>query len=461
MAQAREIFKTRLGFLLIAAGCAVGIGNVWRFPFIVGQYGGLYFVLMYLFFLLALGIPLLTVELAIGRASRASMAYCYEELEQKGSRWHINKWWQFSGNYFLMAFYVVVAGWMLYYFLSFAFGDIPQDITRDAAGADFGALLGDPVLMYTCVLATVIFSFAIVALGVIRGLERYTKPLMIVLIVLLLFMACRSATLDGFVDGMKFYLAPDFSKLENNFGEAVWAAMGQAFFTLSVGFGAIAIFGSYMSEKHKILNEAIFIATFDTIIAFLSGVVIFQACFTYGIEPDDGPNLLFITMTVVFSHMSFGNFWGALFFLFMVIAAVSTMIAVFESSIAGCMELLKWGRKKAVIINFFFIILICLIPLLGFNVLSWVKPLGEGSCTLDFFDFLVSNNIMPIGSMVLVLFVCAKNGMTFKRYIDECNVGKGFNMSYKLYGYYKYVLTAIVAVVLAVGYYQIYMKLFG
>ena len=446
----REIFKTRLGFLLIAAGCAVGIGNVWRFPFIVGQYGGAYFVLLYLFFLITLGIPLLTVELAIGRASRSSMAYCYEELEQAGSRWHVNKWWQFSGNYFLMAFYVVVAGWMLYYFLSFAFGEIPANITRDEAAQNFGNLLASPVVMFSCVLATVVFSFAIVALGVIKGVERYTKPLMVVLILLLAFMACRSVTLDGFVEGMKFYLEPDFSKLENNLGQAIWAAMGQAFFTLSVGFGAIAIFGSYMSERHKILNEAIFIASFDTIIALLAGVVIFPACFTYGINPDAGPNLLFLTMTVVFSNMAWGTLWGTLFFLFMVIAAVSTMIAVFESSIAGTIELFKISRFKAVVINFFVMIGLCLLPLFGFNILSNVHILNANSGILDFFDFLVSNNIMPIGSIVFVLFVCAKSGMTWKRYIDECNVGKGFNMSEKLFFYYRYILTSIVVVVLAI-----------
>ena len=453
----REIFKTRLGFLLIAAGCAVGIGNVWRFPFIVGQYGGAYFVLLYLFFLVTLGIPLLTVELAIGRASRSSMAYCYEELEQAGSRWHINKWWQFSGNYFLMAFYVVVAGWMLYYFLSFAFGEIPTNITRDEAAQTFVNLLASPVVMFACVLATVVFSFAIVALGVIKGVERYTKPLMVVLILLLAFMACRSVTLEGFVEGMKFYLEPDFSKLENNLGQAIWAAMGQAFFTLSVGFGAIAIFGSYMSDRHKILNEAIFIASFDTIIALLAGVVIFPACFTYGINPDAGPNLLFLTMTVVFSNMSFGSLWGTLFFLFMLIAAVSTMIAVFESSIAGTIELFKISRFKAVIINFFVIILMCLLPMFGFNILSDVHILNANSGILDFFDFLVSNNIMPIGSIVFVLFVCAKSGMSWKRYIAECNVGKGFNMSEKLFFYYRYILTSIVVVVLAIGYYKIFI----
>lgn len=454
--MAREIFKTRLGFLLIAAGCAVGIGNVWRFPYIVGQYGGAYFVLIYLFFLLALGIPLLTVELAIGRASRSSMAYCYEKLEQPKALWHHNKWWQFSGNYFLMAFYVVVAGWMLYYFVSFAGGSIPQGITRDEAASHFGALLGSPSTMLICVLATVIFSFSIVALGVIRGIERFTKPLMVILILLLIFMALRSFTLDGFVKGVKFYLEPNFSRLEGRFGEAIFAAMGQAFFTLSVGFGAIAIFGSYMSERHKILNEAIFIAMLDTIVAFLSGFVIFPACYTYGIEPDAGSNLLFMTMTVVFSNMALGGFWGTLFFLFMLIAAVSTMIAVFESSIAGTMELFKISRVKSVLINFVVITSMCLLPLFGFNLLSDVHIISSDSSFLEFFDFLVSNNIMPLGSVVFVLFVCSKTGMTFKRYIDECNVGKGFNMSYKLFFYYKYVLTAIVLVVYVVGIYQLF-----
>ncbi|SFS35753.1 neurotransmitter:Na+ symporter, NSS family [Succinivibrio dextrinosolvens] len=454
--RTREVFRTRLGFLLIAAGCAVGIGNVWRFPYIVGQYGGAYFVLLYLFFLLSVGIPLLTVELAIGRASRSSMAYCYERLEQPGSHWHFNKWWQFSGNYILMAFYVVVAGWMLFYFCNFVSGNITPGMTRETAGQNFGELLANPETMFLCVFITVLFSFTIVALGVIKGVERFTKPLMIVLILLLFFMACRSATLDGFEEGIKFYLKPDFEKFENNIGEAIWAAMGQAFFTLSVGFGAIAIFGSYMSERHKILNEAVFIATFDTIIALLSGFVIFPACFTYGINPDAGPNLLFITMTVVFSNMTLGTIWGSLFFLFMLIAAVSTMIAVFESSIAGCIELFKWTRIKAVVINFVVIIALSLLPMLGFNVLSDVHIIGSNTGILDFFDFLVSNNILPIGSIVFVLFICSKSGMQWKNYIDQCNVGKGFSMPTALYFYYKYILTTMVIIVLAVGYYKIF-----
>lgn len=454
----REIFKTRLGFLLIASGCAVGIGNVWRFPYIVGQYGGAYFVLMYLFFLLLIGIPLLTIELSIGRRSRASMAYCYEKLEEKGAHWHVNKWWQFSGNYFLMGFYVVVAGWMLYYFMSFAFNEIPANIDRSTATKRFTDLLASPSLMYSCVLACVIFSYAVVAIGVVKGVERITKPLMVILILLLITMAVRSFTLDGFSEGITFYLKPDLAKLENNFVEAIWAAMGQAFFILSVGFGAIAIFGSYMSERHKILNEAIFIALFDTIVAFLSGLVIFPACFTYGISPDAGPNLLYLTMTVVFSHMTFGTFWGSLFFLFMLIAAISTMIAVFESSIAGTIELLKVKRLTAVIINFVVIITLCLLPLLGYNLLSDVKLINGRFDLLGFFDFIVSNNIMPIGSLVFVLFVVSKTGMKFEKYIEECNIGKGFNMSLKLKNYYRFVLTPIVTAVLLLGYYSLFFK---
>ena len=458
MDSSREQFKTRLGFILIAAGCAVGIGNVWRFPYIVGQYGGAFFVLIYLFFLIAMGIPLLTVELAIGRASRSSIAYCYENLEEKGAQWHHNKWWQLAGNYILMSFYGVITGWMLYYFLSFAFGEIPTNITRDEAAQTFGNLLASPVVMFACVLATVVFSFAIVALGVIKGVERYTKPLMVVLILLLAFMACRSFNLDGFAEGMKFYLEPDFSKLENNLGQAIWAAMGQAFFTLSTGMGGIAIFGSYMSTKHRLLNEALFIAGLDTAVALLSGFVIFPACFTYGINPDAGPNLLFVTMTMVFSNMSFGAFWGALFFLFMLIAAVSTLIAVFENIIAANLELFKIDRKKAVLINFIVILGLSVLPVLGFNVLSDVHIIGSNTGITDFCDFLISNNILPIGSLVFVLFVTSKSGMKWGRYIQETNVGEGFKLTPKLFFYYRYILTTVIAVLLIIGYYTVFNR---
>ena len=425
MDSSREQFKTRLGFILIAAGCAVGIGNVWRFPYIVGQYGGAFFVLIYLFFLIAMGIPLLTVELAIGRASRSSIAYCYENLEKRGAQWHHNKWWQLAGNYILMSFYGVITGWMLYYFFEFASGSVAPHLEKDVAVANFGSILQDPATLFSCMAAVVAFSFLIVALGVVKGIERFTKPLMLLLLGLLIFMALRSVTLDGFMDGVSFYLKPDFSKLQDNFGEAVWAAMGQAFFTLSTGMGGIAIFGSYMSTKHRLLNEALFIAGLDTSVALLSG---------------------------------FGAFWGALFFLFMLIAAVSTLIAVFENIIAANLELFKIDRKKAVLINFIVILGLSVLPVLGFNVLSDVHIIGSNTGITDFCDFLISNNILPIGSLVFVLFVTSKSGMKWDRYIQETNVGEGFKLTPKLFFYYRYILTTVIAVLLIIGYYTVFNR---
>ncbi|MGN0901835.1 MAG: sodium-dependent transporter, partial [Succinivibrio sp.] len=437
---------------------AVGIGNVWRFPFIVGQYGGAFFVLIYLFFLITLGIPLLTVELAIGRASRASVAKCYEILEKPKSRWHLNKWWQLSGNYILMSFYGIITGWMLYYFLTFASGSVASGLDKELAVNNFESLLADPVTLYLCMTSVVAFAFMIVGLGVVKGVERYTKPLMIILVLLLGFMALRSCFMDGFKEGISFYLKPDFDKLKNNFGEAVWAAMGQAFFTLSTGMGGIAIFGSYMSDRHRLLNEAIFIAGLDTMVALLSGLVIFPACFTYGIAPDAGPNLLFVTMTTVFSNMHFGSFWGTLFFLFMLIAAVSTLVAVFENIIAANLELFNISRRKAVLNNFLVVLLLAILPVLGFNRLSDVHIIGSNTGITDFCDFLISNNILPIGSLVFVLFVCAKSGMGWNRYIAEANKGKGFKVSDKLYYYYRYVLTTVIAVLLIIGYYTVFNR---
>ncbi|WP_406031213.1 sodium-dependent transporter [Succinivibrio sp.] len=458
MEQTRELFKTRLGFILIAAGCAVGIGNVWRFPFIAGQYGGACFVLVYLFFLLTLGIPLLTVELAVGRASRKSIAMCYEVLEHKGSHWHVNKWWQLAGNYILMSFYGIITGWMLYYFFLFLSDSIPKNMPKQMAIDNFTSLLSNPAALFSCMVAVVCFAFMIVSLGVVKGVEKYTKPLMIILIALLVFMAARSCTLDGFSKGVEFYLKPDFEKFSENIYEAIWAAMGQAFFTLSTGMGGIAIFGSYMSNRHSLLNEALFIAALDTIVAILAGFVIFPACFTYDIQPDAGPNLLFVTMTSVFSNMSLGSFWGGLFFLFMLIAAVSTLIAVFENIIAASLELFNIKRKTAVLYNFFVILALSVLPVLGFNVLSDVHLIGSNTNITDFCDFLISNNILPIGSLVLVLFVTSKSGMGWLNYIKECNTGKGVRVSSKLRIYYRYILTAVIAILLLIGYYTVFTR---
>lgn len=454
----RELFKSRLGFILIAAGCAVGIGNVWRFPYIVGQYGGAYFVLMYVFFLLAFGVPLVSVELALGRASRASVAKLYDKLEPAGTHWHLNKWWQIAGNYILMSFYGIITGWMLYYFFQFATGSIPAHLTKDAATENFANLLASPTALFCYMVAVVAFSFMVVVLGVQKGVERYTKPLMILLLALLVFMAIRSCTLSGFKEGVAFYLKPNLEHIKDNFGEAVWAAMGQAFFTLSTGMGGIAIFGSYMSDKNRLLNESMFIVLIDTMVAILSGFVIFPACFTYGIAPDAGPNLLFVAMTMVFSNMHFGAFWGALFFIFMLIAAVSTLIAVFENIIAANLELFNVTRKKAVIINFVVVLILAIFPVLGFNVLDNVHLIGSNTSITDFCDFLISNNILPIGSIVFVLFVTSNKGMTWKRYVEEANKGVGFLLSPKLFFYYRYVLTTVIAILLIVGYYTVFNR---
>lgn len=454
----RELFKSRLGFILIAAGCAVGIGNVWRFPYIVGQYGGAYFVLMYVFFLLAFGVPLVSVELALGRASRASVAKLYDKLEPAGTHWHLNKWWQIAGNYILMSFYGIITGWMLYYFFQFATGSIPAHLTKDAATENFANLLTSPTELFCYMVAVVAFSFMVVVLGVQKGVERYTKPLMILLLALLVFMAIRSCTLSGFKEGVAFYLKPNLEHIKDNFGEAVWAAMGQAFFTLSTGMGGIAIFGSYMSDKNRLLNESMFIVLIDTMVAILSGFVIFPACFTYGIAPDAGPNLLFVAMTMVFSNMHFGAFWGALFFIFMLIAAVSTLIAVFENIIAANLELFNVTRKKAVIINFVVVLILAIFPVLGFNVLDNVHLIGSNTSITDFSDFLISNNILPIGSIVFVLFVTSNKGMTWKRYVEEANKGVGFLLSPKLFFYYRYVLTTVIAILLIVGYYTVFNR---
>lgn len=453
----RDQFSSRLGFLLIAAGCAIGLGNVWRFPYITGQYGGAIFVIIYLVFLLGVGVPLLTVELAIGRASRRSIAKAFNILETPGTKWHRNKFWLIPGSYILMSFYGLITGWMLYYCVKFMGGSFGPGLTKEVAGQNFTDLLANPLMMLVCMSTVTVVSFAIVALGVDRGLEHITKPLMILLLALLIFMSVRSVTLDGFKEGISYYLKPDWTNLEKQgFLQALWAAMGQAFFTLSVGQGSIEIFGTYVNKRHTLLSEALWIAGLDTLVALLAGFVIFPACFSYGVRPDSGPSLLFVTMNTVFANMAGGRFWGALFFLFMLIAAMSTLIAVYESIIAICMEVFNISRLTSVAINFGVIMIISMPPLLGFNVLDFIHPMGDGSTIMDLQDFLISNNILPLGSLFMVIFITARTGMQWKRYTDEVNTGEGARLSPKLYWYFKLVLPAIIAILLAVGYVNIF-----
>ena len=456
MSSDREQFKTRLGFLLIAAGCAIGLGNVWRFPYITGMYGGALFVIIYLAFLLGVGMPLLTIELAIGRASRRSIARAYEVLEHPKTKWHWNKFWQIPGSYILMSFYSVITGWLFYYMIRFWVGGFEAGIQQEQASVEFSELLANPLTMFVCMVTVVVASFAIVALGVVRGVERITKPMMLLLFALLIFMAVRSFTLPGFSEGISYYLMPNVGSIsEHGIMEVLWAAMGQSFFTLSVGQGSILIFGSYMDKQHTLVTEATYICGLDTTVALLSGFIIFPACFSYGIAPDAGPNLLFVTLTTVFSNMSLGWFWGGLFFLFMLFAAVSTLIAVFESIIAISMDLFAVSRVKAVIVNFLIITVMAIPCVLGFNYLSFVHPLGFGTI-LDFQDFLISNNVLPIGSLVFVLFITAKTGWGFDNYLKECNIGDGVKLSRGLIWYFRFVMPLIIAILLVAGYVNIF-----
>ena len=455
----REQFKSRLGFLLIAAGCAIGLGNVWRFPYITGQYGGAIFVIIYLGFLLVVGVPLLTMELSLGRSSRRSIARAFEILEKPKSKWHLNKFWLIPGSYVLMSFYGLITGWLLFYcYKSFTKG-FAEGFEKTAAQAQFGELLSNPLVMFVCMTTVVVVAFSVVALGIVKGVERITKPLMILLFALLVFMAIRSFTLPGFAEGFAYYLSPNTEKIKDvGILEILWAAMGQAFFTLSVGQGSIQIFGTYMDKRHSLASEAGFICILDTSVALLAGLVIFPACFSYGVQPDAGPSLLFITLTTVFANMEFGNFWGGLFFLFMLFAALSTLIAVFESIISMTMDLFAISRVKSVVVNFIVIMCMSIPCLLGFNYLSFIEPLGEGSTILDFQDFIISNNILPLGSLLFILFITSKTGWGFKNYLAECNTGDGPKLPSFLFWYYRYVLPVVIVALLITGYVNIFGK---
>lgn len=409
----REKFSSRLGFILISAGCAIGLGNVWRFPYIVGKYGGAAFVLIYLAFLLVLGLPIVVMEFAVGRASKKSAALSFDLLEPKGSKWHLTKYIAMAGNYMLMMFYTTVAGWMLLYFFKMLRGDFNG---LDSAGTaeEFSKMLADPVIMTVFMVVIVLVCFTICAQGLVSGVERITKIMMLLLFLLMVVLAVHSVLLEGGAPGLEFYLKPDFGKMkEAGLGEAIFAAMGQSFFTLSIGIGALAIFGSYIGKEKRLTGEAISITLLDTSVAFMSGLIIFPACFAYGIEPTSGPSLIFITLPNVFNHMAGGQLWGALFFVFMTFAALSTVIAVFQNIISFATDLTGCSVKKAVFWNVIVIILLSMPCVLGFNVLSGIQPLGPGTTIQDLEDFIVSNNLLPIGSVLYLLFCTSRYGWGF------------------------------------------------
>ena len=448
----REKFSSRLGFILISAGCAIGIGNVWRFPYITGQYGGAAFVLIYLLFLVILGLPIMVMEFAVGRASRKSAARSFHLLEPKGTKWHLYSYGAMLGNYMLMMFYTTVGGWMLAYFFKMASGTF-TGLDTEAVGNVFNTMLSNPGEMTFWMVIVTVFGFGTCCMGLQKGVERITKVMMICLLVLMIVLAVHSVFLEGGQEGISFYLKPDFHKLvEAGLGEAVFAALGQSFFTLSIGIGALAIFGSYIDKERALPGEAISVTVLDTIVALMAGLIIFPACFAYGVEAGSGPSLIFITLPNVFNAMAGGRIWGFFFFLFMSFAAMSTVIAVFENIMSFAMDMTGCSRKKAAVCNAIVIIILSMPCILGFNVLSGFTPLGAGTNVLDLEDFLVSNNILPLGSLVYLLFCTTKYGWGFDNFEKEVNTGKGVKLPRAIRGYMTYILPLIVLLIFVQGY---------
>lgn len=440
----REKLGSRLGFILLSAGCAIGIGNVWRFPYVAGRYGGGAFVLIYLFFLVIMGLPVMTMEFAVGRASKKSIIKSFQQLEKPGTKWHLYGYIGMAGNYCLMMFYTTVAGWMLYYFYLMLSGRF-AGADAAAVGQVFGDMLAKPGVMAGLMILVVAVGFGICSAGLQSGVERITKGMMVALLGIMVLLAIHSLTMEGGMSGIAFYLKPDFDRMmEVGIGETMVGAMNQAFFTLSLGIGAMAIFGSYIGKEHTLLKESVNIAVLDTFVAIVAGLIIFPACFSFGINPDSGPSLIFVTLPNVFNSMAGGRIWGALFFIFMSFAAFSTVLAVFENIISCNMDMWKITRKKACLINMFLVAALSLPCVLGFNLWAGFMPFGEGSNVLDLEDFLVSNLILPAGSFVYLLFCVTKKGWGFDCYLEEANTGKGLKMAKALRFYLKFILPVLI-----------------
>lgn len=447
----RESFGSRLGFLLVSAGCAIGIGNVWRFPYIAGKNGGGYFVLFYLICLLLLGVPVLTMELAVGRGSRKSAVLGYRALEKPGSKWHVHGWFCLIGCYLLMMYYTTVTGWMVNYFCKFLTGSFHAGMSTEEISGMFGTMLSSPGSMALFTEIVVVAGLIVCSFGLQKGLERVTKVMMLALLCLILVLAVHSLTLSGAAEGMKFYLLPSMDSIRaNGLGSLITDAMNQAFFTLSLGIAAMEIFGSYMSEEHTLPGEAVRICALDTFVALMAGTIIFPACFTFGVTPDNGPSLIFQTLPPLFVNMSGGRFWGTLFFLFMVFASFSTVLAVFENIIAICMDTFGWERKKAVVINGLLLAILSLPCVFGYNIWSSFHPL-PGKDVLDSEDFLVSSLLLPIGSLVYLLFCVTRWGWGFDKYLAEANRGLGLKFSPKLKPYFQWVLPILIVIILVQG----------
>lgn len=454
----REKLGSRLGFILLSAGCAIGIGNVWKFPYMAGQYGGGAFVLFYIFFLVILGLPIMTMEFAVGRASQKSPVRAYHVLEKPGQKWHLHGYACLAGCYLLMMFYTTVAGWMLHYFYLTAAGNF-EGASPETVGTIFTDMLSQPGILIKWMVFVVIVGFLICSIGLQNGLERITKIMMVVLLMIMLVLAINSVLMDGGKEGLIFYLKPDFAKMkEIGIGNTIVGAMNQAFFTLSLGIGAMAIFGSYIDKEHTLFGEAINVAVLDTFVAIVAGLIIFPACFSFGVKADSGPSLIFITLPNIFNHIPMGRLWGSLFFIFLSFAAFSTVLAVFENIISCCMDLTGASRMKVSIINIGVVILLSLPCALGFNLWSGIQPLGAGSSFMDLEDFLVSNILLPLGSLIYLLFCVTRYGWGWDNFIQEADTGKGIKMPVWLRPYLTYILPILILIIFGIGIKNVFWK---
>lgn len=447
----RERLGSRLGFILLSAGCAIGLGNVYKFPYMVGENGGGIFVLIYLFFLLSMGVPVMTMEFAMGRAARKSVVKMYDEIQHKGSKWHLHGFLAMSANYVLLMFYAVVTGWLVRYFVDTAKGDF---VGLDTKGVEthYNNMLAEPVSMTVYMLIVIVLATFICSKGLQNGLEKITKYMMIALLAIMVVLCVNSMFLPGGQEGIKFYLMPS---LDNLFNEGVWnvvvAAMNQAFFTLSLGIGCMAIFGSYIDKKRTLLGESVNIAVLDTFVALASGFIIFPACYAYDVDVTSGMGLIFLTLPNIFNNIPLGQFWGSLFFIFMSFAALSTIFAVFENVVSCTMDLFKWSRKKASLLNGVFLAFACMPCVLGWNVWSGFQPLGEGTNVMVLEDFFVSNLALPLGSLIFILFCVTRYGWGWDKFVAEANEGEGLKVQKWMRPYVTYVLPVIVGTIFVIG----------
>ena len=450
----REKFGSRMGFILVSAGCAIGIGNVWKFPYMCGEFGGAAFILIYLVFLMIMGIPVMVCEFAVGRGSKKSVAAGFEKLEPAGTRWHVTKWIGVIGCYLLMMFYTTVGGWMMYYCYRSIKGEFVGASSEEVT-AGFSDMLGNVSVMTFWTVLICIIGFAVCYFGIQKGIERVSKVMMSALLTIMVALAIHSIFLKGAGAGIRFYLVPDFAGMkEIGIGNVIFGAMSQAFFTLSIGIGAMLIFGSYIGRERSLTGEAISITALDTFVALMAGFIIIPSCFAFGIEPGAGPSLIFITIPNIFAQMPAGQVWAALFFLFLTFAAFTTIVAVFENIISFAIDLLGWSRRKSVLVNVLLLIILSMPCVLGFNVLAGFEPLGAGTNIMDLEDFIVSNNLLPLGSLGYVLFCTRKNGWGWEDFLEEANAGEGIGFPRGLKGYVSYVLPVIIIVIYLKGYYD-------